>query len=116
MVDEQHEDRADDRADEAGRLSRRVPAHRLAQIGRDERAHDTEDGGDDEATGVTAGHEKLRHQADHETDDDCPDDAHGSSSREALIASNLASSPGDSLLARSDSSVGDRAPAMRRRN
>ena len=42
VEDGEHDDRADQRADETGGLSRRVPAHRLSDESGEERAHDQE--------------------------------------------------------------------------
>src|SRR4029453_2642634 len=76
-VDEEHDDRPRDRADESGAFACLVPVERLPEIGGDEGADDAQDGGQDEARRlVTAGHDELRNDADNKADDDGPDDAH----------------------------------------
>src|SRR5262245_42437103 len=76
VPDEQHHDGADGRGDETGALIRSVVADRLADEGREERAGNAEDGGQDE-TGriVGAGRDQAREDTRNEADDDDPDDA-----------------------------------------
>src|SRR5215213_714083 len=75
--DEQHNDRTDHGADESCAFSRRVPAERLAQIARDDRADDSKNGGENEtARFILAGHDEFGDDAGEEPDDDRPDDTH----------------------------------------
>src|SRR3954465_79394 len=52
MPDDEHDDGADDRAEEARALIRPVPADRLPEIGRDEGPDDADDRRHDEAARV----------------------------------------------------------------
>src|SRR5262249_41637273 len=66
-----------DGADEAGALSRLIPADGLAQIGGDQGANDAENRRNDETSRVTTGHDDFRHQPGKESDDDRPENLHG---------------------------------------
>ena len=52
-----------------------IPAQRLAEPRRQERADDAEDRGDDEAARILTRHQELRDDADDEADDEGHDDA-----------------------------------------
>src|SRR3954447_14100751 len=68
---------ADDGADQPRAFTGLVPADRLPEVGGDERAHDSQDGGQDEARRfIWPGMEKLGNNPGNEADDDSPDDAH----------------------------------------
>ena len=73
-VDDQNDDRSDHRADEPRLLAGFIPADRLSKIGRDERAGDAEQDGDDEAARVLARHQQLGDDAGYEADQYRPDD------------------------------------------
>src|SRR5262245_21086280 len=76
-VDREHDDRAYNGADEAGALARLVPIERLPEIGGNERAHDAQDGRQDEARRlIVSRHEELGDDAGQKSDDDGPEDAH----------------------------------------
>src|SRR3569832_2678426 len=76
--DHQHDDGTDHGADQAGAFVGAIPADRLAEIGRQERADDAEDRGEDAALRfVVAGVRELGDDARDEADDDGPDDVHG---------------------------------------
>src|SRR3954451_16100636 len=78
MPDDEQDDGADDRADEARALIRPVPADRLPEIGRDEGPDDADDRRHDEAARVVRrGRDGAGDQAGNETDDDDPQNAHG---------------------------------------
>src|SRR3954468_19821 len=69
---------ADDGADQPRAFTGLVPADRLPKVGGDERTHDSQDGGQDEAGRfIRPGMEKLGDNPGNEADDDSPDDAHG---------------------------------------
>jgi hypothetical protein len=75
--DEQHNDRTNYGADESCTFSRRIPAERLAQVARDDRADDSKNGSENEtARFILAGHDEFGDDAGDEPDDDRPDDTH----------------------------------------
>src|ERR1700754_400544 len=68
---QENDDRANDRTDEACAFVGAIPSNRLAEIGSDERADDAEDGGQDKAGWlVAAGGDELGDDAGDKTDDD----------------------------------------------
>src|SRR4051794_25318408 len=77
VVDHQDDDGADHRADETGALVRPIPADRLAEPARDERADDAEYGGYDEPAGIAPRGEELGDEPGEKADDDHSDDMHG---------------------------------------
>src|SRR6185436_20136450 len=74
-IDEQQNDRPDDRADPP---CRRVlsPQQRRGQEAADERAGDAEQNRDDPAAGVASRHQELRNRADDQTKQNPSDDVH----------------------------------------
>jgi hypothetical protein len=69
-VNEQHDEGADDRADETGALPWSVPSERVPKIGCDERAHDAQDGRENEAGRlVVTGHDEFGNDTRDEADD-----------------------------------------------
>src|SRR5450759_1521149 len=77
VIDHEQDDRADNRAHEAGALAGLVPVEFLAEPGRHERSDDAYDRGDDETTGIAAGRQKLGDDADDQADDERHEDAVG---------------------------------------
>src|SRR3954468_2880710 len=76
-VEEEKDHRADDAADEASAISRVIPADGLPEVGGNECANDSQDGGEDKSLWlVLAGHNKLCDNAGDEANDDRPDNAH----------------------------------------
>src|SRR5690349_21245178 len=76
VPDEQHDQRADRRGDEACTLLRTIVTDGLANPGRQERAHDPEHGRQDEAARIVRPRRKKpRENARDKADDDNPDDA-----------------------------------------
>src|SRR5689334_25341136 len=75
-VQDQQDDRANERAHEAGCLLGVVDAERLPAVGRDQRSDDADRGGDEEAAGIASRHHELGEQSNDETDHDDPDDVH----------------------------------------
>jgi len=89
MPDEQHQQRTDHAADQAGALAGAVPSYGLAEKGRDDGANDAEHGGQDEARRlVWTGRKKARDQAGDETNEDDPQDAHLAPPSAGLYADN----------------------------
>src|SRR5580693_7132612 len=76
VPDEQHDQRADRRGDEARALVRTIMADGLADPGGEKRADDAEHGGEDEAARIVgARREQPRDDAGDKADNDDPDDA-----------------------------------------
>ena len=78
-VDQQQDDRANDRRDEADGLTERIPTGRAADVTRHERAGDAEQRRDDEATGVIPRHQEFSDNTDQQTDHEHGDDFHNES-------------------------------------
>src|SRR5690606_17166852 len=75
-IDHQQNDRADHRPDETGAFPRLVQAQRLAAIGGQQGAADTQQDGHDPAHAVIAGFQEACDQPHDQADDDGSDDAH----------------------------------------
>ena len=56
----------------SGRLTRLVESSRPADVTAHEHAGDTQQNGDNESTGIAAGHQKLGNHTDHQTRRDAP--------------------------------------------
>src|SRR6185312_1489377 len=76
VVDREQDDRAHDRSDEMHEAVRGPPAQVLAHPSGEDRAHDADDDGDDEADRVLAAADELGDDADDEADDDDPEPMH----------------------------------------
>jgi len=91
VPDEQHDDRADDGAEEAGALVRAIPAYGLADERRDECTGDAEERRQDKARRVVrARRQKARDDSGDKADDDDPNDLHGETPCEATNAADTA--------------------------
>jgi hypothetical protein len=76
-VDQEHEDCANDSADQTRTFSWMIPPESLAKVSRHERSHDSQDGGENEACWlIVAGHDKLGYHASDEADDNRPNYTH----------------------------------------
>src|SRR4051812_8735531 len=72
-IDEEDQDRADDRGEEAGALARPIPAQLLAEKAGDQGAGDAEQNRDQAAAGIAAGGDRLRDGAGEEADENPPE-------------------------------------------
>src|SRR5579862_1889890 len=78
VPDEEHHDGADHRGDESGALIRTVVSDGLTDPGRQERAGDPQQRGQDEARRIVRpGRQEARDKTGDEADDDDPKDTHG---------------------------------------
>jgi hypothetical protein len=76
-VDEEHDDCANDSADQTRTFSWMIPPESLAKVSRHERSHDPQDGGENEACWlIVAGHDELGDHASDEANDNRPNYAH----------------------------------------
>src|SRR6266487_6025471 len=84
---EQHQQRTDDRADDARALINPIPADGLAEIGRHERADDAEHRSQNETVGIVGPRrQNPRDDARDESNQDDPQDVHRISPRSAVDA------------------------------
>src|SRR5918995_837676 len=74
-IDEQDDERPNDRGDEAGALARIVPADRLAEESGEQRSGDAEKDGDDAPARIAPGHQQLGKPAGQQADDNPAEDA-----------------------------------------
>src|SRR5262245_40353137 len=75
-IDPEQDDSADDGHDDAGALTRLVPAERAAQPATDECTGNTKQNGDDETARILSGHDELRERANDETNDESSKNIH----------------------------------------
>ena len=75
-VDPEQENRADQRANEAGRLVLLIKAENASEKAAHDRADDTQKDRHDDATRILSGHDELGKRADHQTEDDPTEYAH----------------------------------------
>ena len=77
MPDEEHDERTNDSADQAGALIGPVPADRLPDQCRDERAGNAEEGGENKSRWVVwSRRQKARDDSGDKADDDHPEYSH----------------------------------------
>lgn len=70
-IEDENDDRADDRREKSSWLPVLIPAERTAKESCDEGARNSEKDGDDPPARVTTWHQEFRDSSDEESDNDC---------------------------------------------
>src|ERR1700716_417875 len=97
VKNKQHDNGAHHGADQSRAFAWPIPAERLAQIGRNERTHDSQNRGEDKAGWlVVSRHDEFRDHARYESNNDGPKNAH------VMILTLFRFSAGDGRQAYSD--------------